>query len=109
MIKHLVSFTFAASLLFLGGCSLYKMEIQQGNYITSEELAVVKPGMTAAQVQDALGTPLLVDDFHKDRWDYVFYLRAPSGETKRSGVTVFFQNGIVSTIRQDAAPASVSK
>ena len=105
MTKHLFALTFAATLL-LAGCSMYKMEIQQGNYITNEELAMVNTGMSQAQVQDILGTPLLVDDFHKDRWDYVFYLRAPSGEPKRSGVTVFFRNGIVSQIRRDAAPAA---
>lgn len=103
MIKHLISFSFAISLLFLGGCSLYRMEVQQGNYITDQELALVKPGMSADQVQSVLGTPLLVDDFHKDRWDYVFFRRLPSGKTERNGVTVFFQNGVVRELRRDAA------
>jgi outer membrane protein assembly factor BamE len=83
------------------------MEIQQGNYITREELAMVKPGMSADQVQATLGTPLLVDDFHKDRWDYVFYLKSPDGAVQRSSVTVFFQNGIVRDIRNDVAPVSI--
>ena len=106
MIKPIISLTLSAVLL-LGGCSSYKMEIQQGNYISREELALVKPGMSAAQVQATLGTPLLVDDFHKDRWDYVFYLKAPDGSTQRSSVTVFFQNGVVRDIRNDAAPITV--
>lgn len=100
MIKHLIVVTLTATLA-LSACSSYKMEIQQGNYITAEELASVKRGMTAQQVQDILGTPLLVDDFHKDRWDYVFYQRSPAGQAKRSGITVFFQNGVVREIRQD--------
>lgn len=103
MIKHCVSFALATALLLSGGCSLYRMEIQQGNYITTEQLATVQPGMSAQQVQDILGTPLLVDDFHKDRWDYVFYLRSPSGATQRNGITVFFQNGVVSSVRRDQA------
>ena len=56
MIKPIISLTLSAVLL-LGGCSSYKMEIQQGNYITREELALVKPGMSASQVQATLGTP----------------------------------------------------
>lgn len=55
----------------------------------------LKSYMSAEQVQSVLGTPLLVDDFHKDRWDYVFFRRLPSGQTERNGVTVYFQNGAV--------------
>lgn len=106
MTKPIVSLTLAAVLL-LGGCSAYKMEIQQGNYITREELALVQPGMSKAQVQQTLGTPLLVDDFHKDRWDYVFYLKSPEGTVQRSSVTVFFQNGTVRDIRNEVTPVSV--
>ena len=83
---------------------MYRMEVQQGNYITDQELALIKPRMNAAQVQSVLGTPLLVDDFHKDRWDYVFLRRLPSGKTEHNGVTVFFQNGIVRDVRRDAVP-----
>ncbi len=106
MIKPIISLTLSAVLL-LGGCTSYKMEIQQGNYITREELALVQPGMSAAQVQATLGTPLLVDDFHKDRWDYVFYLKSPDGTVQRSSVTVFFQNGVVRDIRNEVVPINV--
>ncbi len=99
MIKHLITLTFAAAVL--GGCSLYKMEIQQGNQISNETLAMVHPGMNAAQVQAVLGTPLMVDDFHKNRWDYVFYQKQPNGKVERKGAAVFFQNGAVSEVRQD--------
>jgi outer membrane protein assembly factor BamE len=47
----------------------------QGNVVTSEQVARVKPGMTRAQVRDILGTPLLTDPFHADRWDYLFTIR----------------------------------
>ncbi|OQX13156.1 MAG: cell envelope protein SmpA [Thiothrix lacustris] len=106
MIKPIISLTLTTVLL-LGGCSSYKMEIQQGNYITREELALVQPGMSAEQVQTTLGTPLLVDDFHKDRWDYVFYLKSPEGTVQRSSVTVFFQNGVVRDIRNEVVPVNV--
>lgn len=106
MIKPIISLTLATAVL-LSGCNTYKMEIQQGNYISREELATVRPGMSEAQVREILGTPLLVDDFHKDRWDYVFYLHSPGEAVKRSSATVFFQNGVVRDIRVDAAPVEV--
>ncbi len=101
MIKRLTLIAMMAALL--SGCSLiYRMDIQQGNYITQEELAQVRPGMTQAQVQDILGTPLLADDFRQNRWDYVFYLKEGLNTPKRSGIAIFFDAaGVVTDIRQD--------
>lgn len=53
----------------------YRMEIQQGNYVTQEMVAQLRPGMTKEQVRFALGTPLINDVFHEDRWDYFFMRR----------------------------------
>jgi outer membrane protein assembly factor BamE len=62
-----------AAALALCACGLvYKIDIQQGNYITEEMAAKVKPGMTKAEVRQALGTPLLIDAFHANQWDYYF-------------------------------------
>ena len=47
----------------------YKMDIQQGNVVTSEMLLKLRPGMSKSQVQFIMGTPLLVDSFHTNRWD----------------------------------------
>ncbi|MFM2318715.1 MAG: hypothetical protein RLZZ215_1336 [Pseudomonadota bacterium] len=100
MKKRLITLTILA--LLLSGCSLYRMNIQQGNLITQEELSQLRPGMNQAQVQDILGTPLLKDDFRQNRWDYVFYLKEGNKEAKRSGITVFFnQAGQVTEIKQD--------
>lgn len=100
MKKRLITLTILA--LLLSGCSLYRMNIQQGNLITQEELSQLRPGMNQAQVQDILGTPLLKDDFRQNRWDYVFYLKEGNKEAKRSGITVFFnQAGLVTEIKQD--------
>jgi outer membrane protein assembly factor BamE len=60
---------------FLGVVTPYRVEVVQGNVITSEQSAMVKPGLTRAQVRDVLGSPLLTDIFHADRWDYVFTIR----------------------------------
>lgn len=78
---------------FLGFLSPYRTDIQQGNFVSEEMLTQLKPGMTQAQVRFALGTPLLNDAFHKDRWDYLFRLQKRSGETTSSHVVVFFEDG----------------
>jgi outer membrane protein assembly factor BamE len=54
---------------------LYKVEIVQGNVVTKEQASQVKPGMTREQVRAVLGSPLLTDPFHANRWDYVFTIR----------------------------------
>lgn len=69
----------------------YKIEIVQGNVITSEQVAAVKPGMTRAQVRDVLGSPLIADPFHANRWDYVFTIRRPGTEPQLRRVVVFFE------------------
>lgn len=101
MIIRLIS-VFALATTLLSGCSTYKMDIQQGNYITQAELSQVKPGMDKGQVQEILGTPLLADAFRQNRWDYVFYSEEDGQISKKSGITVFFNDqGIVSDLRQD--------
>ncbi len=98
MIIRLISvFVFIAALN--SGCSLYQVDIQQGNFITPEQVAQVKPGMPQAQVQELLGTPLMTDDFRRDRWDYVFYQKKGNSTAAGTGITVFFdQNGVVSDL-----------
>lgn len=89
-----------ALLLFLGACSAlpqvtpYRIAIQQGNWITQDMVSRLKPGMTKDQVRFALGTPLLIDPFHLDRWDYVF-IRSPENSTvyDRRRITVHFADG----------------
>src|SRR4029079_6304680 len=53
----------------------YKIEIVQGNFVSKEQVAALKPGMSRQQVRDILGTPLVTSVFHADRWDYVFTLK----------------------------------
>src|SRR5712664_3774223 len=67
------------------GITPYKPEIQQGNYVSQEMISQIKPGMTREQVRFILGTPLLTDIFHADRWDYVYWREAENGkrETRR--------------------------
>lgn len=83
---------------FLGIFSPYRIDIQQGNFVSKEMLAQVKEGMTRDQVRFALGTPLLTDLFHEDRWDYVFRLQKGNGEVTSSRVTIFFNGNLLSRI-----------
>jgi outer membrane protein assembly factor BamE len=68
----------------------YKLEVVQGNVVTKEQAALVKPGMSRAQVRDALGSPLLTDIFHADRWDYVFTIRRQGTEPQSRRVIALF-------------------
>jgi len=77
----------------------YRIEIQQGNYVTQEMAAQLKPGLTRDQVRFVMGTPLLTDIFHEERWDYVFVRqRANSKEVEHRRVAVFFENGKVKRV-----------
>ena len=88
-----------------GIISPYKMDIVQGNVVTREQLALLKPGMQRAQVRDILGTALLVSVFHADRWDYVFTLRQQGVAPQSRTVTVFFKNDLVERTEADALPS----
>ena len=72
--------------------SPYRPDIQQGNFVSEEMLAQLKVGQTRDQVKFILGTPLLTDVFHADRWDYPFYLARGNGELTKARVTVYFKD-----------------
>jgi outer membrane protein assembly factor BamE len=77
---------------FLWVFSPYRPDIQQGNFVSQEMLTQLKLGQTRDQVKFILGTPLLTDAFHANRWDYPFYLARGNGELTTSRVTVFFKD-----------------
>ncbi len=93
---------FVTGTLGLAGCSSiddqgplrwlapYRMEVVQGNVVTSEMLAQVRQGQTREQVRMLLGSPLLTDLFHADRWDYVFTIRRQGAPSQQRCLTVFF-------------------
>lgn len=96
MNRHLA----ATLVLLTAGCNYlpqvtpYRMEIQQGNFVTQDMLAQLKPGMTKEQVRFVLGTPLLVDPFHAERWEYVFSrTRENSQQLEQRRITVYFDEG----------------
>ena len=76
---------------FLGVITPYRLEVVQGNVITKEQAALISPGMTRAQVRDVLGSPLLTDAFHANRWDYVFSIRRQGTVPQLRRVMVLFE------------------
>ncbi len=66
------------------------MDIQQGNFVSQDMVAQLKPGMSREQVRFLLGTPLVADIFHADRWDYVYWHEAPNGKREERRVALFF-------------------
>lgn len=96
--------------LLLAGCSMsnpidrlkpYKLDIQQGNQVTQEMVSRLKPGMTPAQVRFVLGTPLIVDPFHADRWDYVLRVEKDGRLYASRHITVVFQDGKLKGVEGD--------
>jgi outer membrane protein assembly factor BamE len=83
----------------------YRIDIVQGNAITKEQAALVRPGSTRLQVRDALGTPLVADPFHANRWDYIFTLRRPGAELQRRSVVVHFDGDVVRAIEAPDLPS----
>ncbi|MBI5612673.1 MAG: outer membrane protein assembly factor BamE [Gammaproteobacteria bacterium] len=93
--------------LTLSACvSTYRADVQQGNVVTAEMVGALKPGMTKRQVRYALGTPLVADPFHKDRWDYVYSFQKGSGKRNQQQLTLIFQDDALVTIEGDLAQAA---
>lgn len=87
--------------LALAAC-VYRIDIQQGNLLDETDINQVDVGMTRSQVQFLLGTPMVADSFHRDRWDYAYYYRqGRSPDAVRRWVVVHFQNDRVARIQRD--------
>ena len=82
----------------LGVITPYRIEIVQGNVITKEQAALVKPGMSRAQVREIFGSPLLADVFHADRWDYVFTIRRQGTQPQSRTIVALFEGDILKSI-----------
>jgi outer membrane protein assembly factor BamE len=101
MTRFLIIAIVLAGLAASSGC-VYRQTISQGNLIEQEDLDQVEVGMTRIQVRFLLGTPMIDDPFHADRWDYVYFLRIGRRDaTFQRWVTVIFEDDVVSEIRKD--------
>jgi outer membrane protein assembly factor BamE len=90
---------------FMAFIAPYKPDVIQGNVVTSEQMALVKPGMSRAQVREVLGSPLITDPFHADRWDYVFTLRRQGFDDQQRSFVVRFEKDAVLKIDAPELPS----
>ena len=91
------------SMLRIPGITPYKIDIQQGNNVSQEAVSQLKLGMSREQVRALLGTPLLTDIFHGDRWDYVYFREHPSGAREQRKLAVHFDGGKLARVDGAAA------
>jgi outer membrane protein assembly factor BamE len=104
-------------IVLLAGCSRmpsfpglgpHKIDIQQGNYVTQDMVAKLKPGMTRNQVKFALGTPLVADPFHNDRWDYVYVMQKKGRVVEQRRIVVVFKEDKLERIDGDVVPGGIT-
>lgn len=87
------------------GVTPYRMVIQQGNFISQEMVSQLKPGMSKEQVRFILGTPLVTDIFHAQRWDYVFFREMPDGKREQRNLSVVFEKDKLARVLGDLLPS----
>lgn len=92
----------------LPGLKPYRMDVQQGNVLTPEMVAKLKPGMTRQQVRFVLGTPPITDAFHQDRWDYVYYLNKGGQVVEHRRLILLFDGDVLKRIAGDPMPLAES-
>ncbi len=118
MRKLLISITYFAT-MFLAGCSIdpvtnlfpsvYKIDVKQGNAVTKEMIDQLKPGMNKRQIRYLLGTPILIDVFHQERWDYI-YTDQPGGQPRlQKRVSLFFKEEQLAGLQGDFKPEAVAQ
>lgn len=84
----------------------YKIDVQQGNVVTQDMLAKLKLGMTRSQVRFALGTPLIIDPFRDNRWDYAYMLHKAGDLVEQRVITMIFNGDKLERIDGDVVPGS---
>lgn len=96
--KSLLIYSLSLVILTLSACSkdkipgVYRIDIQQGNQVTQEMLSKLEPGMTKSQVSFVMGTPMLIDVFHPNRWDYIYSFHPGNGQREQRRITLFFDD-----------------
>ena len=89
-------------LIMLSSACVYQANVAQGNFIEDKYLDQIEVGMTKNQVRFLMGTPMIDDPFHENRWDYVYYLTIGRDKALvKKWVSVLFQDNKVSKIDKD--------
>lgn len=113
MPSYLVAALVATSVL--AGCSFdsivgvvdpYRIDVRQGNYVDQDMLSQLRRGMTRDQVRFVMGSPLVVDMFREDRWDYVYRFRPGRGDLQQRVISVFFVDNLLDRVEGDVQPAA---
>jgi outer membrane protein assembly factor BamE len=84
----------------------YRIDVQQGNVVTQDMVSQLKPGMSREQVKFVLGTPLVADMFHANRWDYIYRFARGTGGVEERKLTVYFDNDVLDHVAGDIVPKS---
>ncbi|MES9899218.1 MAG: outer membrane protein assembly factor BamE [Sedimenticola sp.] len=126
MQKHLVTLACLAAVI-TSGCSsmeeltgavpdafaktslVYRADIQQGNVVDQEVVNKLQPGMSKSQVSYLMGTPMLVDVFHQERWDYIYRVQKGGGETTQERIALYFEDDRLIRIDGDFRPQPVAE
>ena len=112
--KLLLSMGFTGFLVSCGNLGsldfpgVYKIGIPQGNIITQDMVDQLRPGMTKRQVIFVMGTPLVRDPFHQDRWDYIYSFQPGGGERGQERVSVFFDDDQLISLTGDFTPTDAT-
>src|SRR5580658_5333056 len=100
----------ASMLSVLAGACVYRINIQQGNFLNQGAVEQVKPGMTRSQVRYLLGTPMVADSFNKERWDYIYYLKkGRSRHVDSRRVTVYLEADKVARLDKPTAAEAAAQ
>jgi len=98
MLKRVIVGLFIVTTLLLSSCSIYRLDVQQGNIITHPKLKKLKIGMTKQTVVQILGNPVLIDTFDNNHWHYVYTFRKGSGSMRTRRVFLHFVKGRLAKI-----------
>src|SRR5271156_1669731 len=105
---RVLAMTFGFGLL--ASACVYRINIQQGNFLDQAAVEQVKPGMTRSQVRYLLGTPMVADPFNKERWDYIYYLkRGRTRHVDSRRVTVYFDGEKVARLDKPTAAEAAAQ